>query len=262
MALIAHGYTPLPLFGKAPPEYGKNNQRGGLAGWTKLGDVSREHDQHVGQDLAGRAQHRLSDPATCRRSISTSSMKRPRVRSRTLARERFEERGWFLVRIGQAAETRDPVSHHHPVPQDHRQPDRTPTAARKSSNSCATASNSSSTASIPTRGNPIAGSAASHGGFGATNCPTSTSTKRSALIDDAATLLTTAFGYTRTAAAPKSKAAFAPATAAKRLWKFHLDNIRARPRPARFNHPTRRHADPQRHGNPAPPSTCSRHCWS
>jgi hypothetical protein len=40
--LRARGYMPIPLFGKQPPEYGKNNQRGGLAGWSKLTDVSHE----------------------------------------------------------------------------------------------------------------------------------------------------------------------------------------------------------------------------
>jgi hypothetical protein len=36
------GYTPLPLFGKAPPQYGKNNTRKGLTGWQKLTDISAE----------------------------------------------------------------------------------------------------------------------------------------------------------------------------------------------------------------------------
>ena len=78
-------------------------------------------------------------------------MTRRRVAIEELTRERFEERGWFLVRIGQPPKRAIVFRTDHPVPQDHRQPDGTATAARKSSNSCATASNSSSTASIPTR---------------------------------------------------------------------------------------------------------------
>ena len=46
------------------------------------------------------------------------------------------------------------------------------------------------------------------------------------LIDDAATLLTTAHGYTRPVAAPKSNGA-RPGGDGEAVWKFHLDNIRA-----------------------------------
>jgi hypothetical protein len=41
-ALVDRGYTPLPLFGKEPPIYGKNNRRGGFAAWQTLENVSRE----------------------------------------------------------------------------------------------------------------------------------------------------------------------------------------------------------------------------
>ena len=33
LQLVAHGYAPIPLFGKEPPVYGKNNQRKGLSNW-------------------------------------------------------------------------------------------------------------------------------------------------------------------------------------------------------------------------------------
>jgi hypothetical protein len=36
LRLLRAGYTPLPLYGKEPPIYGKNNSRGGLGGWQKL----------------------------------------------------------------------------------------------------------------------------------------------------------------------------------------------------------------------------------
>jgi len=36
------GFIPLPLFGKAPPHYGKNNTRKGLASWQKLENVTDE----------------------------------------------------------------------------------------------------------------------------------------------------------------------------------------------------------------------------
>jgi hypothetical protein len=40
--LRAAGYCPIPLFGKAPPIYGKNNKRGGLKKWQELYEVTPE----------------------------------------------------------------------------------------------------------------------------------------------------------------------------------------------------------------------------
>ena len=36
------GYSPIPLYGKTPPVYGKNNKRKGLDGWQNLQEVTRE----------------------------------------------------------------------------------------------------------------------------------------------------------------------------------------------------------------------------
>ena len=36
------GYVPIPLFGKEPPIYGRNNKRKGLSGWQSIEDVSCE----------------------------------------------------------------------------------------------------------------------------------------------------------------------------------------------------------------------------
>src|SRR4029077_12199005 len=40
VTLLRAGYAPIPLFGKVPPAYGKNNARKGLGRWQTLGDVS------------------------------------------------------------------------------------------------------------------------------------------------------------------------------------------------------------------------------
>jgi len=40
--LRAAGYCPIPLYGKEPPRYGKNNPKKGLAGWQTLTDVTAE----------------------------------------------------------------------------------------------------------------------------------------------------------------------------------------------------------------------------
>jgi len=42
LQLVAAGYVPVPLFGKTPPSYGKNNKRKGLSGWQNLQDITAE----------------------------------------------------------------------------------------------------------------------------------------------------------------------------------------------------------------------------
>src|SRR5262245_23113260 len=42
LQLVAAGYVPVPLFGKIPPSYGKNNAKRGLAGWQNLQDITAE----------------------------------------------------------------------------------------------------------------------------------------------------------------------------------------------------------------------------
>src|SRR5262249_10625158 len=42
LQLLQAGYCPIPLFGKAPPQYGKNNARKGLTGWQTIEHVTPE----------------------------------------------------------------------------------------------------------------------------------------------------------------------------------------------------------------------------
>ena len=42
LTLLRAGYCPIPLFGKEPPVYGRNNKRKGLASWQTLDDVTAE----------------------------------------------------------------------------------------------------------------------------------------------------------------------------------------------------------------------------
>src|SRR5215470_10478365 len=42
LALMRGDHLTIPLFGKEPPAYGKNNGRKGFQGWQKLRDVSAE----------------------------------------------------------------------------------------------------------------------------------------------------------------------------------------------------------------------------
>ena len=42
LTLLRAGYAPIPLYGKVPPAFGKNNSRKGLRGWQNLESVSHE----------------------------------------------------------------------------------------------------------------------------------------------------------------------------------------------------------------------------
>jgi hypothetical protein len=59
--LRAAGYCPIPLFGKEPPAYGKNNSKRGLSGWQQLQEVTSDQI-NMAAHLAGRAQYRLPLP--------------------------------------------------------------------------------------------------------------------------------------------------------------------------------------------------------
>src|SRR5262249_24358559 len=42
LQLLQAGYLPIPLYGKAPPQYGKNNPKKGFAGWQKIESITPE----------------------------------------------------------------------------------------------------------------------------------------------------------------------------------------------------------------------------
>jgi hypothetical protein len=99
LALCGNGYTPLPLFGKEPPVYGKNNKHKGLERWQLLSNVTREMLEMWG----------TSWPTACNTGILTALtpaldldiLNEPAVIAvENMVRERFEERGYILVRIG------------------------------------------------------------------------------------------------------------------------------------------------------------------
>ena len=49
LTLLRGGYLPIPLYGKVPPAYGKNNKRKGLGGWQKIETVSYEQIEMWGR---------------------------------------------------------------------------------------------------------------------------------------------------------------------------------------------------------------------
>ena len=63
VTLLRAGYSPIPLFGKVPPAYGKNNARKGLGRWQTLGDVSDEQIEMWSQTWPDADQHRRAHTA-------------------------------------------------------------------------------------------------------------------------------------------------------------------------------------------------------
>ena len=98
--LRSGGYCPIPLYGKEPPDYGKNNKRGGLKEWPKLTNITREM---IG--MWARTWPDAINTGVLTHNMPTLDIdildQDAAVAIEDLVRERFEERGWFLVRIGQ-----------------------------------------------------------------------------------------------------------------------------------------------------------------
>jgi hypothetical protein len=91
LQLRARGYLPLPLYGKAPP----------LKSWQQLTVISREMIE-----LWGKAWPDARNTGCLTRympALDLDIMHEPAaVAVEDYTRERYEERGWFLVRIGKA----------------------------------------------------------------------------------------------------------------------------------------------------------------
>jgi bifunctional DNA primase/polymerase-like protein len=101
-ALIAAGFTPLPLFGKEPPAFGKrkkNNDHGGLSGWQKLHEVTPEQI-----DMWGRTWPDAINTGILTRFAPALDLdllvEEAAIAAEDFVRARCEERGAVLVRIG------------------------------------------------------------------------------------------------------------------------------------------------------------------
>ena len=97
--LRAAGYCPIPLYGKAPPQYGKNNKRKGLSGWEQLQDVTAEMI-----DMWAKTWPDSVNTGALTRTMPTLDLdilNEEAVRAvEGLVREHYEDRGYILVRIG------------------------------------------------------------------------------------------------------------------------------------------------------------------
>jgi hypothetical protein len=101
LALMRGGYLPIPLFGKAPPVYGKNNSKKGLGNWQKLENISYEQIKMWGRtwpDAVNTGVLTRLTPALDLDLLNEAAA----VAAEGYVRERFEERGYILSRIGRA----------------------------------------------------------------------------------------------------------------------------------------------------------------
>src|SRR5215831_1286375 len=97
--LVAAGYRPIPLYGKVPPAYGKNNPHKGLAGWQNLTSVT---DEMI--DMWARTWPDAVNTGVLTRNVPALDLdilNEEAVRAcEDLVRDRYEDAGVFLVRIG------------------------------------------------------------------------------------------------------------------------------------------------------------------
>jgi hypothetical protein len=97
--LRAAGFCPIPLYGKEPPAYGKNNKRKGLSGWQELHEVTPEQI-----DLWERIWPDAHNTGALTRLMPTLDIDildpEAAEAAEALVREHCEERGYILVRIG------------------------------------------------------------------------------------------------------------------------------------------------------------------
>jgi hypothetical protein len=99
LQLLRAGYTPLPLFGKVPPVYGKNNSKKGLKGWQNLDQVTPEMIAMWARTWPDAA----NTGALCRNmpALDLDLLIEPAaIAVEDLVRERYEELGFLLVRTG------------------------------------------------------------------------------------------------------------------------------------------------------------------
>jgi hypothetical protein len=101
LQLVRAGFVPVPLFGKEPPAYGKNNQRKGFGGWQKLSDVSEEQIDMWAKTWPDAGNTGILTERAPAIDIDIMNDEAADAVEQ-LARERFEEHGNILVRFGQA----------------------------------------------------------------------------------------------------------------------------------------------------------------
>jgi hypothetical protein len=100
LQLLRLGYLPLPLYGKEPPIYGKNNARKGLSDWPNLRATSDQVLMWDKQWPDARNSGVITAPVPAFDADITHPEAAQAVED--LVRERYEEAGRLLVRFGKA----------------------------------------------------------------------------------------------------------------------------------------------------------------
>jgi AAA domain/Bifunctional DNA primase/polymerase, N-terminal len=99
LRLVAGGYTPIPLYGKTPPAFGKNNAKKGLADWQNLQDVTRQQIEMWGKtwpDATNTGALTKNMP-----TLDLDLLNEEAVRAvEDHVRGHYEEYGYILPRIG------------------------------------------------------------------------------------------------------------------------------------------------------------------
>jgi len=114
-ALVAAGFTPLPLYGKAPPAFGKNGARKGLGGWQHLENVTAEQIDGWARDWPDAGNTGILTAHTPALDLDILNEEAV-IAAEDLVRARFEERGAVLVRIGKPPKCAIPFRTADPFP--------------------------------------------------------------------------------------------------------------------------------------------------
>jgi hypothetical protein len=115
LAIVHNGYTPLCLYGKAPPQFGKNNDRKGLAGWQHLANVTSSQIYmwaRVWPDALNTGILTARVPTLDLDLLNELAA----IAAEELVRERFEGNGRVLVRIGKPPKRAIPFRTDEPFP--------------------------------------------------------------------------------------------------------------------------------------------------
>src|SRR5262245_11858573 len=99
--LLAAGYCPIPLYGKVPPAYGRNNSTKGLAGWQQLQDLTPEQIEMWERTWPDAGNTGILTRGTPTLDLDILNEGAARA-IEDLTREQYQERGNILVRIGRA----------------------------------------------------------------------------------------------------------------------------------------------------------------
>jgi len=170
------GYCPIPLYGKEPPIYGKNNKHKGLDGWQTLNDITPEQIE-----LWSKLWPDAQNTGILTQRVPTLDLdilnEEAAEGCENYTHEQYEDRGSFLVRIGKAPKRAILFRTDEPFAKI------VINLSAANGNSekiefLVMASRSSSTESTPTHNSPTTGLAGNPDPSAATICPTSANRRR------------------------------------------------------------------------------------